>query len=218
MKITAGLMFAVMTAFLVAGCGKESSQPHQTAQPTSAEGTSQEAPPQDFVEVDQQPEVIKKVAPLYPELARKAGLEGAVWVKIWIDTAGKPKQVTILKSDADVFNQVTIDAAKQFEFKPARIKDRPVSVWVSLPFKYKLGDKPQSQEAKAEMKSASPEEKSFMKGYVAAKEDLLSDFEKIAASAREKGKPNAELEQRIQKLKTEIPALKEALRAMQEAR
>ncbi len=218
MNRVSAVIAACLVIFLLASCGREKRESQQGTTASSAEAVNQEGPPQDFVTVDQQPELVKKAEPLYPELAKKAGMEGMVWVKIWVDTTGKAREVTVLKSDADVFNQPTLDAAKQFEFKPARIKGKPVSVWVSVPFKYKLADKPDAKEGKGVTRPASPEEMSFMRGYVAAKEDLLRDFEKITATARKSGKPNLDLEQQIQKLKSEIPILKEALRAMKETK
>lgn len=100
-----------------------------------------DAPPADFVAVEKEPVVVKKVEPKYPELAMRAGLEGKVWVKIWVDKEGKPKQVVILKSDAEIFNEPAVEAAKQFLFTPAYMNNGPVSVWVSVPFKFKLADK-----------------------------------------------------------------------------
>jgi periplasmic protein TonB len=100
-----------------------------------------DAPPADFVPVEKEPQVIKKVEPKYPDLAMRAGLEGKVWVKIWVDKEGKPKQVVILKSDAEIFNEPAVDAAKQFLFTPAYMNNGPVSVWVSVPFKFKLADR-----------------------------------------------------------------------------
>jgi len=100
-----------------------------------------DAPPADFVAVEKEPVVVKKVEPKYPELAMRAGLEGKVWVKIWVDKEGKAKQVVILKSDAEIFNEPAIDAAKQFVFTPAYMNNGPVSVWVSVPFKFRLADK-----------------------------------------------------------------------------
>ena len=97
-----------------------------------------DAPPADFVAVEKEPVVVKKVEPKYPELAMRAGLEGKVWVKIWVDKEGKPKQVVILKSDAEIFNEPSVEAAKQFLFTPAYMNNGPVSVWVSVPFKFKL--------------------------------------------------------------------------------
>jgi len=98
----------------------------------------EEAPPADFVPVEKEPQVIKKIEPKYPELAMRAGLEGKVWVKIWVDKEGKPKQVVILKSDAEIFNEPAVEAAKQFLFTPAYMNNGPVSVWVSVPFKFRL--------------------------------------------------------------------------------
>ncbi|HTY01349.1 MAG TPA: TonB family protein [Bacteroidota bacterium] len=100
-----------------------------------------DAPPADFVPVEKEPVVVKKVEPKYPELAMRAGLEGKVWVKIWVDKEGKPKQVVVLKSDAEIFNEPAIEAAKQFLFTPAYMNNGPVSVWVSVPFKFKLADR-----------------------------------------------------------------------------
>lgn len=97
-----------------------------------------EEPPADFVPVEKEPVVVKKVEPKYPELAMRAGLEGKVWVKIWVDKEGKPKQVIVLKSDAEIFNEPSVEAAKQFVFTPAYMNNGPVSVWVSVPFKFTL--------------------------------------------------------------------------------
>ncbi len=98
----------------------------------------EELPPPDFVPFEKEPQVIKRVEPIYPELARKAGLEGTVWVKLWVDKEGKVKDVVILKSASEIFNQPTIEAAKQWLFTPAMMKTGPVSVWISLSFNFKL--------------------------------------------------------------------------------
>lgn len=97
--------------------------------------------PADFVAVEKEPVVVKKVEPKYPELAMRAGLEGKVWVKIWVDKEGRAKQVVVLKSDAEIFNEPAVEAAKQFVFTPAYMNNGPVSVWVSVPFKFILKDK-----------------------------------------------------------------------------
>ncbi len=214
MKTTFLLVTAIALTAVLMGCGKNNKGPEQQTTPPSTSAASQVSPPQDFVAADQEPTVIKKVEPVYPELARKAGLEGKVWVKIWVDTAGKPRDVVILKSDSDIFNQVSIDAAKQFLFTPAYVKDKPVSVWVSVPFKFALSDKSGSK-PEAVRGPASPTEASFMRGYIAAKEDAVSAMEKEAATAGKNGTPDAALKQKIQKAKAEIQTLKEALRAMQ---
>ncbi len=97
-----------------------------------------DGPPPDFVPVEKQPVPIKSPSPAYPEIARRAGVEGTVWVKIWVDKEGKPKKAVVLKSDAELFNQAAIDAAMQWVFTPAVMNNGPVAVWVSIPFKFKL--------------------------------------------------------------------------------
>jgi protein TonB len=100
-----------------------------------------EAPPADYVPYEKAPESVKQVTPKYPDLATRAGLEGTVWVKIWVDKAGKPKKAVVQKSDAEIFNQPATEAAMQWIFTPAMMKNGPVSVWVSIPFRFKLSGK-----------------------------------------------------------------------------
>jgi len=96
-----------------------------------------EAPP-DFVPYEKAPMVVKRVVPVYPDLARQAGLEGTVWLKLWIDKEGKVKKAVIVKSDAEILNQAAIDAAVQWLFTPALQQDKPVAVWMAVPFKFSL--------------------------------------------------------------------------------
>ncbi len=99
-----------------------------------------EGPPPDFVPFEKPPVVIKRVEPVYPELARKAGIEGKVFVKVWIDKRGKVKEVIVIKSTVDMFNAAAIAAAKQWEFTPAMMKLGPVDVWSTLTFNFQLRD------------------------------------------------------------------------------
>jgi len=95
--------------------------------------------PADFVPVEKQPTPIKEsmAAPIYPEIARRAGIEGTVWLKLWVDTEGNVRKTAVLKSDDEIFNKPSIDAAIKWKFEPAMIKGKPTSVWVSIPFKFK---------------------------------------------------------------------------------
>ena len=97
-----------------------------------------DGPPPDFVPFEKEPAVIKRVEPKYPDIATRAGVEGTVWVKLWVDKEGKVHKVVIMKSDAEVLNQAAIDAAQQFLFTPAMQHSGPVAVWVSFPFRFRL--------------------------------------------------------------------------------
>lgn len=97
-----------------------------------------EEPPPPFVPVEKEPVMIKRVEPAYPELAIKAGLEGKVWVKIWVDREGRAHKAEMLRSTADIFNEAALAAAMKFVFVPAYMNGGPVAVWVSIPFTFKF--------------------------------------------------------------------------------
>jgi TonB family C-terminal domain len=97
-----------------------------------------DGPPPDFVPYEKEPTVVKRVEPKYPDVALRAGLEGNVFVKVWVDKEGKVRKVVLLKSDAPLFEEAAIAAANQWVFTPAVMQKGPVSVWVSIPFRFRL--------------------------------------------------------------------------------
>jgi len=90
-----------------------------------------------FYALSEKPVVIKRVEPVYPELARKAGIEGRVIVKVLINTKGDVEKVEVIKSHP-LLDQAAIEAAKQFKFKPGKQRDRYVKVWMTIPFNFRL--------------------------------------------------------------------------------
>ena len=92
----------------------------------------------DFILVDKMPQVITPIVPHYPELAKRAGVEGTVYVKTLVNAEGMPVKAVVIKSDNEIFNQPSIDAAMNFRFSAAYKGYMSVPVWVVIPFKYKL--------------------------------------------------------------------------------
>lgn len=97
-----------------------------------------EEPPPDFVYYEQAPFPVKCDPPVYPELARRAGIQGIVWYKAWVTKEGTVKQVVITKSPSELLNQAVIDAAMKCTYHPALSHGVPVAVWVSTSFKFEL--------------------------------------------------------------------------------
>jgi len=138
----------VSFAVLMTSCSKSvttsSSKPERTEAPapgpehTPMPAPDDETPPPDFVPSEKAPQVIKRAMPIYPKAARLSGFQGKVWVKIWVDKTGKPRQVIVPKSSSTIFDQAAIDAAKQMLFSPAILKGAPTDVWVMIPFDFKL--------------------------------------------------------------------------------
>ena len=101
-------------------------------------GQGSDVPPPDFYPLDKEPQVISDPVPVYPELAQRAGIEGRVLLKIWVDKEGNSHRVLVLKSDAEIFNHSAMDAAMSAKFKPAILNGEPEPVWVVIPYTFKL--------------------------------------------------------------------------------
>jgi TonB family protein len=113
----------------------------------------------EFVQVDQLPQVVNSIMPHYPELAKRAGVEGKAWVKILVGPSGIPLNAIVIKSSDPIFNQTSIDAAMRFKFSPALKDNKPVAVWVVVPFKYTLdGSKGELKQHKDLKKMPTPKD------------------------------------------------------------
>jgi protein TonB len=97
-----------------------------------------------FVPFDDPPQPIGGFAAIqrnlvYPEIARKAGVEGRVMVHVQIDEKGKVVNTRILQSlGNNGCDDAAIAAIKKVRWKPAMQRDRPVKVWVAIPVVFKL--------------------------------------------------------------------------------
>lgn len=76
--------------------------------------------------------------PRYPELLRRAGVEGHVVIRFVVDTAGHPvlASLEILESDHQLFTSAVREAFVQFRFLPAEVNGRKVPQLVQLPFRF----------------------------------------------------------------------------------
>lgn len=94
----------------------------------------------DFVPVEVEPQVVTKTKPAYPELARKASIEGIVYLDILVDKEGKVRDIQVLKaSGTNVgFEQAAVEAVKQWTFTPAIQNGKPVACWLTQPIKFQV--------------------------------------------------------------------------------
>lgn len=75
----------------------------------------------------------------YPEIARKAGIEGRVIVQVQISVKGGVVNAKVIKSlGHSGCDQAAIKAIKSVKWKPALQRDKPVKVWVAIPVIFKL--------------------------------------------------------------------------------
>ena len=141
----------IIAALLIASCGKDAKTgDNNTAQTTSPKVTNNEVtynpksgtgePDIDSVlNLDEPPKPTKTVTPSYPEDALNHGIEGVVWVKVLIDKKGAVKRAVVIKrTGTESFEDASVKAAQQWEFKPAVAGKETVDTWVVIPFSFKL--------------------------------------------------------------------------------
>lgn len=103
------------------------------------------APPSDdelpkfgeYVYVEELPEAVTRIPPVYPDLAREAGVDGTVLVQALVGKDGKVKDTKVVKS-IPMLDNAAVSAVKQWVFKPALSNNKPVAVWVAVPVKFSL--------------------------------------------------------------------------------
>jgi TonB family protein len=78
-----------------------------------------------------------KAAPIYPELARQARVQGTVRLHTLIDTDGRVIEVKYVSGPA-MLVQSAIDSVKQWQFKPTTLNSVPVQVECVLEINFNL--------------------------------------------------------------------------------
>ncbi|MFB0517575.1 MAG: M56 family metallopeptidase [Candidatus Neomarinimicrobiota bacterium] len=76
---------------------------------------------------------------VYPEVARKARIEGTIIVKAFVNAEGQVTKTGILEGIPDSgLNEAALDAVKQVRFTPAMQRDKPIGVWIAIPINFRL--------------------------------------------------------------------------------
>jgi len=97
----------------------------------------EEAPP--HTDWDQAPRLVHRVAPVYPEIARKAGVEGRVILQIVVDEAGKVIEARPVVADPPgIFEQDAMTAVMQWRFEPALKDGNPIKVRMGQLVEFRL--------------------------------------------------------------------------------
>lgn len=111
--------------------------------PPPKEETKKEEEEDFFVVVEQMPELKGGLANLqqcvkYPELARKAGIEGRVIVQFVVNEQGKVENPQIIRGIGGGADEEALRCVKLAEFQPGRQRGVPVRVQYSLPVVFRL--------------------------------------------------------------------------------
>jgi len=99
--------------------------------------------PQYFVAVENMPEPIGGIAAIqskivYPEIAKRAGVEGTVYIKAYVDKKGNVTKAVVLKGIGAGCDKEALKAVEETKFNPGSQRGKPVNVMVSIPVVFRL--------------------------------------------------------------------------------
>lgn len=98
-----------------------------------------EGEPVDLVMVDVLPALVSSPDVHYPDLAREAGVEGRVLVRILVGRDGRVKDAVVdPKFSVPLLDAAALAAARASVFTPATTNGHAVSVWVARPYEFRL--------------------------------------------------------------------------------
>ena len=78
---------------------------------------------------------------IYPDIAIIAGIQGTVLVRVFVQADGKVSEATVVDGlDGTGLNEAAIEALKKTKFKPAKQRDVPIGVYISIPVRFSFKD------------------------------------------------------------------------------
>lgn len=103
----------------------------------------EEPEPEIFVVVENMPELIGGIEGLqkrvkYPEIAKKAGVEGTVFLQFVVDEKGNVVDPVVVKGIGAGCDEAALDAIRTAKFKAGKQRGKPVKVKFSLPVRFRL--------------------------------------------------------------------------------
>ena len=123
---------------LIAICDRMGRQPLLMRLTRERAGVKREDEPSfgEYVQVDELPEAISKVAPEYPA---GTNADGTVLVQALVGKDGRVHDVKVVKS-IPALDEAATKSVRQWVFKPALAQGQPTAVWVAVPVMFKLGE------------------------------------------------------------------------------
>ena len=102
------------------------------------------APAEEFVVVERMPELIGGLASIqravrYPDLAKKAGIEGRVIVQFVVDERGRVVDPVVVRGLGAGCDEAAVRAVSRARFRPGTRHGKPVKVKMSVPITFRLG-------------------------------------------------------------------------------
>ncbi|NTU57679.1 MAG: energy transducer TonB [Chlorobiaceae bacterium] len=121
---------------------KEIKQVIQQGAVSQGDGANCDNPVLEFVECQDPPRLENpSLKPMYPEMARIAGIEGRVFVRVLIGEDGKAMKSEIVKrvpQDCNVFDKEAVRFVMSSKYIPGKQNNKRVRVWMTIPVRFTL--------------------------------------------------------------------------------
>lgn len=104
-------------------------------------GTNQNAQYLAFAEVMPEPvggigAIIKTI--VYPEMAKRSGTEGKVYVQAHVNENGVAEEVKLIRGIGAGCDEVALEAVKKAQYTPGKVKGQNVKVKLTMAITFKL--------------------------------------------------------------------------------
>jgi protein TonB len=86
---------------------------------------------------EMQKHIERSVAPVYPEVARQAGVEGDVVLRVYVSSSGRVTDLKVLDGPP-ILARAAVEAVQQWEYQAPRMNGRPASVVTTLVVSFRL--------------------------------------------------------------------------------
>lgn len=111
--------------------------------PPPEAAAEEEEEPEIFMIVEEMPDLIGGLQGLqrkikYPEIAKKAGVEGKVFVQFVVDENGNVQDPVVTRGIGAGCDEEALKAVRQAKFTPGKQRGKPVRVKMSLPITFRL--------------------------------------------------------------------------------
>ena len=121
----------------------ENAQVTAPTPPPAKKEEVEDAEPVFFIAVEEMPEPIGGIGAIqekivYPEIAKRAGVQGRVFVKAFVNEGGVVNKVELIRGIGAGCDEAAMDAVKATRFKPGKQRGKPVKVQVTVPVLFKL--------------------------------------------------------------------------------
>jgi protein TonB len=77
--------------------------------------------------------------PAYPLALRDLGVTGVVWLRVWVDNTGRPREIELAKgSGYRLFDEAALRAVQHWRFVPAKNEQQSLASWVEFAVRFEI--------------------------------------------------------------------------------